>query len=390
MWKESLDLFKKDETHGQLAHTAYLDALRTMASTQDEWRAILAGFLVLRLIDAWLVKDSILTTRDMPEVQAVQEALNNIPENHPIRPALCEIVEMILESERIHIRVITSQVLQYGVLLYKRGRWHLAENVFASILRHAHDTHDTHSAVEAARQLACAWRHLGRLDQAEHLYLAVINVAHRINNVRCSIRAHLGLEELCVERGNTGRAEQLLDAAEKFAVAYSLTDLLSEILLDRSALHYTRQDYLRAIQLNREALQCVTDKSVHNLLLNNLGTCFMQLGDLHSSKKLFLGLSTDTDENIRQIALLNLLETAAWESDEENFRLYRHELVAVITLPRLQTHYSLFLAQGFLRFGQPRMAIEELHTAASIASAYGLESLRIEVEDYLTMITKTH
>ena len=36
-----------------LAHTAYLEKLKTLNDYAPDWPSVAAGFLVLRLVDAW-------------------------------------------------------------------------------------------------------------------------------------------------------------------------------------------------------------------------------------------------------------------------------------------------------------------------------------------------
>ena len=110
-----------------LAHEAYLDTLRSIRSTTAEWRAVVAGFLVLRLVDGWLDEHGPLVTRDTAAVYAVREALSGMRDRDPGLPMLRELVDIVIQSERrdrLEYRaVIDARTMEGCATLYENNQW---------------------------------------------------------------------------------------------------------------------------------------------------------------------------------------------------------------------------------------------------------------------------
>jgi hypothetical protein len=366
-----------------LTHEAYLDTLRSTRSTTAEWRAVLAGFLVLRLIDAWLDDDGHLVPRDSAGLHAVQEALAGMRDKDRERPILCELVDMVIQSEHSGVQSIASQMFNYGQILHFTNQWGLALDVFASLLSHALAVQDQLTSIWAAIRLGLVLNQLGQMDSSQDAYTLASQWALSTNRLDLYCIAYRGIALNYMYLGHCNEAERIIDTTIVEAEAHGLTDILAAGLHTKSALEVSRGHYGAAIQLGETALTYMDRPEVKDRLLVNLGGAFVGSGDHIIAKKILSSVVQRTEEDqTRQRALINLLEIAAKDRDRVAFDRRRCELHGTLVLPDLQAHYHLYLGKGHHIFENPIAARDAWQDAYTIAMAHGLAQTctKIQIE----------
>jgi tetratricopeptide (TPR) repeat protein len=365
-----------------LAYEAYFDALKPLHTTSDAWKSILAGLVVLRLVDDWLNEGTSAITKNPASVQAAREAIARIPERDRVRPILCNLVDIVTQSEQIAVQTIADSVLDYGNMLEMAGRWPLSRDVFASLLNRAQNAQDHLTTARTARRLGLILRMLGQLDASDRVYTLVHQMATRINIPKMDLGAHIGSANNLVMRGRLAEAGKILDTVATEAKSLGMTDIWGDALHEQSAIALERKDYLTGIRISQTVLMHVSNPVERDRVLINIGAAFVGHGD-HSAAKDFLIplLQRTQEEGLRQMSLINLLEIAAKDGDKTAFERYHHELDGILTLPALQAHYHLYLGKGYYTFGSPAAAVEEWQYALAIAEEHGLNQVRSFIID---------
>jgi hypothetical protein len=164
-----------------LAYEAYFDALKPLHTTSDAWKSILAGLVVLRLVDDWLNEGTSAITKNPASVQAVREAIARIPERDRVRPILCNLVDIVTQSEQIAVQTIADSMLDYGNMLEMTGQWPLSRDVLANLLSRAQAVQDRSTTICTAQRFALVLRQLGQLDASDRAYTIVRQIAGKIN-----------------------------------------------------------------------------------------------------------------------------------------------------------------------------------------------------------------
>ena len=141
-----------------LTYEAYFDALRPLRTTTDKWKSILAGLLVVRLVDDWLDGGPCVIDKNPASVQAIREAVARIAERDPVRPILCDLVDVVTQSETATVQTIAAPMLAYGNILESTGQWSLSRDVFANMLDRAQAVQDHSITARTARRFGLVLR----------------------------------------------------------------------------------------------------------------------------------------------------------------------------------------------------------------------------------------
>src|SRR5580704_926003 len=112
--------------HSMLAYEAYFDALAPLKTTTDAWKSIMAGLVVLRLVDDWLDSGPSAIKNNPASVQAAREAVARVSEKDQARPILCDLVDIVTQSEQCMVQTIAASMPDYGNMLEFGGRCNLA------------------------------------------------------------------------------------------------------------------------------------------------------------------------------------------------------------------------------------------------------------------------
>ena len=118
-----------------LRHVAFFEELGKLDECNPDWRSVSAGLVVMRLVDRW-VEDGIVAT-DGWGASAVRESVASIPATTPLQRILASIVERISGATRVDMRALTPRLMAYGQALEYDAKWHLAIDVYETIINHA-------------------------------------------------------------------------------------------------------------------------------------------------------------------------------------------------------------------------------------------------------------
>jgi len=365
-----------------LAYEAYFDALRPLRTTTDKWKSIVAGLVVVRLVDDWLDGGPCAINKNPASVQAVREAVARVPERDPIRPVLCDLMDIVTQSEIATIQTIAAPMIGYGNMLESTGQWTLSRDVFASLLSRAQTVQDHLTTAYTARRFGLVLRLLGQLDASDKAYNLVRQSAVKLGMPHIHLQSQMGYANNLMMRGRLVDAEKIIDTAAKEAESLEMTGIYADVLIGKGAIVMERKDHLAGIHIGQSSLKYVPGGETRDILLANIGASFIGYGNHSAAKKILIPLLRGAQEaGSRQRILINLLEIAAKDGDKSAFERYRKKLDGTLTLPVLQAHYHLFLGKGYHTFGAISAAKEEQRIALAIAEEYGLHQARTIILD---------
>jgi hypothetical protein len=366
-----------------LAHTAYFEALASIEdeTTDPEWKSILAGLVVLRLIDNWLDLGAQVVTTDITGMRAVRNAIHEVSEGDPIRAILNRLVDTLEQTEDADIRAISAHFIAYGQALQYAEQLSLAKDVFASIRDRAEVAHDNAITIEATLQIAKILKNLGNISEADELYLSIIRDAEAAGDITSSVRAQIGRTHIIMTRGDLPAAGKILEALAERTQACSLTEMYGKVLSDRAMLAFKQSDYRLAVRLSYQALEHTKDHVTRDRILANIAISFAQLGHLSASRDANLLLaSTAQEQSVRCNALINLMYTAILEGHEVAFEQYRSTLAHANMSPNSEVPYRMDAGRGLLKFGRADLAAVELARARDLAERYAMNQFVFEID----------
>ena len=367
-----------------LKHLAFFEELASSDESDSSWRAVSAGLVVLRLIDAWVEDGADAVLGDAWGVRAVRAAIEEIPAGAPIRVILGGIVDALERSAPNDMHAVAPRLIAYARALEFENRWSLAADVYRAVIAHAHPIEDSDFAIDAHVQLGVCLRQVGDLDSAEAAYRTAGQIAGATGDFVGVVRARVGEGKIAFARGNLPRAERLLDDAIVDATGPAMRAVRVTARHDRAYVAALRGDYEFTIKLAYQALEEAELPIERDRLLSDIGAAFNDLGVYSAACDAFLVLTVTAQEPyVRWTATLNLLEIAQKTGTEPLFERYRRELSPVALPPRLATDYHLYVGQGLVRFGQPLEGIAAFERALEIATKHGFNQAAFRIESVL-------
>lgn len=368
-----------------LKHLAFFEELASLDESDSGWRAVSAGLVVLRLIDAWVEDGPEAVLGDAWGVRAVRAAIEEIPPGTPTRVILGGVVDALERSAPNDMHAVAPRLIAYARTLEFESRWSLAADVYRAVIAHAHPIEDSDFAIDAHVQLGVCLRQVGDLDSAEVAYRTAGQIAGATGDFVGVVRARVGEGKVALARGNLPRAERLLDDAIVDATGPAMRGVRVTARHDRAHVAALRGDYTFTIKLAYQALEEAELPIERDRLLADIGAAFNDLGVYSSACDAFLVLTVTAQEPyVRWTATLNLLEIAQKTGTEPLFERYRRELAQVALPPRLATDYHLYVGQGLVRFGQPADGIAAFERALEIAAKHGFNQAAFAIEGLLT------
>jgi hypothetical protein len=119
-----------------LRHRAFFEAASHLAEGSSEYRAIVAGLLVLRLLDRWS-EPCPATERDTKawphDVAPVRRALANV-DDAPLTRALVSLVESISTFSSGQVDTRATRLLTYAHFLEQGRSWESAADTYATAI----------------------------------------------------------------------------------------------------------------------------------------------------------------------------------------------------------------------------------------------------------------
>jgi tetratricopeptide (TPR) repeat protein len=377
------------ETSDNLRHSAFFTELAAREDGDSSWRAVTAGLVVLRLVDAWVAEGADVIAADSWGVRSVRAAIEDMPEGMPARTLLTGVVDALTSARGGDLHAVAPRLMAYARSLDLDGRWTLAADVYDTILTHVHPVDEADVVVNALLRRAHCLRQMGELAEASAVYATAAEVATRASDIIGSLRARIGEAKVLADRGNLPAADAMLESTADVAGQHSLSDVRATATHDRSHVAYLRGRYDAAVRFAYDAMRESTNEHERERILNDLATAFSTLGVKSAARDAFMILAaTAREQYLRWTATINLLELAAEDGVRLQFERYRQQLAGAGLPPLLQVHYELHVGRGYQALGEPAQAQMWLERAAGTAAAHSFNKLAFEAGDALEKNTR--
>jgi len=375
------------QTDKKLKHLSFFEVLSKAGNDCPDYRAVSAGLVTLRLVDAWLHGVVALESREFSTRQ-VRSSIDAVDDGTVVRPILNRLLDAA-SGRAPDVRSVITPLMAYGQALEFDARWELAADVYHTLLAHLHPIENSEACIAAHLRLGSCHRNLNRVEDASIAYAAAGEIGASVGDMVGVLRARIGEAYIATFKGNLPKAQRLLDDTIEHAVGHDLADVRSRALHDRSGVAILSGQYELAIRFAYDALELSTVASERDKILNNIAGAFALLGVYSAARDAYLVLSTTAqDQYTRWAASLNLLDVSSMTGMRTVFEEYRRQLLDLTLPPQLATAFELTQGQGFYRFGEPAKARFHLERAIELAAAQEFNQYLIEAEQALAAITE--
>jgi tetratricopeptide (TPR) repeat protein len=377
------------ETSEHMRHQPFFAELAALEDADPSWRAVTAGLVVLRLVDAWVEEGAGVIAADSWGVRSVRAAIEDMPAGMPARTLLAGVVEALTLARGGDVHAVAPKLMAYARSLDLDARWTLAADVYETILSHVHPVEDADVAVNALLRRGHCLRQMGCLTEASTAYGTAAEVAAQASDMIGTLRARIGEAKVLAEKGNLPAADQMLESAAALAGEHSLAEVRSAATHDRSHVAILRGQYDAAVRFAYEALRESANEHERERILNDLATAFSALGVTSAARDAFMLIAaTAREQYLRWTATINLMELAADEGVRLQFERHRQQLAGAALPPLLQVQFELHVGRGYQSMGEWELARSWLARAAGTATSHSFNKLLFEAEDALAKNTR--
>ena len=367
-----------------IQHQGFFEALGSMDEQSAEWKSVLAGLSVLRLIDSAFAEPepSDITASD---IQASRVCVEAVGSGNPARAILLRSLDRVGQSAQLSGE-LGSDIIAYGRSLDLEGRWPLAADVFDTVARVFPENIHPRSVIEASTLLGAAARSSGDWDTSNRAYTRAEHLAARIGDRALFLTTQVGLANSQIIRGNLPAAEQELDQVIKNATEENLEPVLQIALHARASVAHYRYDFQKAIHLAYRSMEMTTNPSARERLLADIAAAYAELGMRDVARKAYsIVAMTSPHQWVRWQSMLNMMELAIHDGDEAGYDELSKRIEGAALDPKLQAYALYYRALGSKRFGRPQ-AESHFNSAQSYAESNKLNQLAFEIEKARTEI----
>ena len=367
-----------------MRHRAFFTELASLGDADSSWRAVTAGLVVLRLVEAWVEEGAGVVAADSWGVRSVRTAIEDMPEGMPARTLLSGVVDALISARSGDLHAVAPRLMAYARSLDLDAHWSLAADVYETILNHVHPVEDADVAVNALLRRGFCLRQTGDLTGASAVYGTAAEVATRCGDIIGALRARIGEAKVLAAKGNLPAADALLEDTVATASQHELTEVRSVATHDRSYIAHMRGQYDAAVRFAYDAMRESTSERERDRILGDLAGSFYMLGLKSAARDAFSILAATAQEQYqRWVATINLMELAAEEGVSLQFERHRHQLASAKLPPLLRTQFELHVGRGYQTFGEYSAARTWLERAARSAAAHSLNQFLFEAESAL-------
>jgi tetratricopeptide (TPR) repeat protein len=374
-----------------LPHRAYIEALADAPEGSPAWHAIVAGYASLQLFESWMDGGVGVAPPSMLDVRRVRRYVEAVPETHPGRRCLTQLVDGIqAAASEDSVRPDTGQsevggvLSSYAKLLQYDAQWGLAADVHGTIVEFAQRTGDTPRMLESMLMRGYSLRMQGRLEEASDAYAALRAAAVSAHDERYRLESHLSDAKVAIDRGNFPAAREQLDRTLAEARTAGCWAVVSKGLTDRARVAAMQHDHELALACSYEALGLAHEPVAREGILSNIALVFAQMGLRSGARDAgLLVAATAGDRNTRLTALVNLMELAHQDGRELVFEQYRRELGHEELSPYLQAVYLEASSEGLRVFGRGHEARHAAEQMLDVAERHGLHEFVLKAEALL-------
>jgi tetratricopeptide (TPR) repeat protein len=372
------------ETPENMRHRPFFAELASLEDTDPSWRAVTAGLVVLRLVDAWVEEGARVVSADSWGIRSVRAAVDDMPVGMPARTLLGGIVEALTSSRGGDLHAVAPRLMAYARSLDLDAHWTLAADVYETILAHVHPVEDADVAVNALLRRGYCLRQVGDLAEASSVFGTAEEVALRCGDMIGALRARIGEAKVLAAKGNLPAADVLLEETVERASEHELTEVRSVATHDRSYIAHMRGQYDVAVRFAYDAMRDSASERERDRILGDLAGSFYMLGVKSAARDAFSILAATAQEQYqRWVATINLMELAAEEGVSLQFERYRQQLASAKLPPLLRTQFELHVGRGYQTFGEFATARTWLERAVRSASEHSFNQFLFEAESAL-------
>ncbi len=138
--------------------------------TADTSAGLRAGFLTLRLFDAWLERGSEVVRAGTQSLTATRAAVFAITADADVRDALVRVLDAMVMLQDADAQPVLPRLMSYAALLDARGYTALATDVYRDVVRHADVRTQFELAFDATMRLGAGYGALGHEELAARAY----------------------------------------------------------------------------------------------------------------------------------------------------------------------------------------------------------------------------
>jgi tetratricopeptide (TPR) repeat protein len=368
-------------------HVPFLTELGDLDDRSPAWRAVSAGLVVLRLVDAWMVEGAAAVAADEWGLRSVQAAIDEMPPGMPARTVLRGVVEVMKSSSTSDMDTIAPRLMAYARSLDLDAKWALAADVYETVIAHVHPIEQSDVAINAHIRLAFTLRALGKIDRSAAAYGAASKLASASGDLVGVLRAEIGAARIAITRGNLPEAERDLDAAILRARGQGFENVRAAALQERATVAHLRGQYDAAVRFAYEALGQMDDPINRDRLLSDIASSFYMLGARSVARDAYLVLEATAQEQYqRWVAAINLMEIASAEGSMTIFERYRRNLLEQPLPPVLQAQLHLHIGNGYLALGEVTPARAAIRKARELAEGFQFNQLLFAAEERLASV----
>ena len=368
-------------SHATLRHLAFFDELSRLDESDERWREVAAGLVVLRLVDRWLEEGSGVVAADAWGHASVVSAIDEIPVGRPVRGMLRSVVDAMVASGTPNFRAVAPRLMAYARALDFDAKWALAIDVYHMVIGFSEPLEDSDTVIAAHLRLGFCLRQIGEVDQSAAAYGIAGRLSEQTGDMMGVLRARIGDAKIALLRGNLPRAEMILDETIEDAAKNGLAGVESMALHDRANAAGMRGDYELAIRLAYRALDGSETERNRDRILHDIANAFDRLGLRSAARDAFsILVATSQEQYLRWSATIQLLGIAAEDGAGPVFEKIRQELRGEALPPALRAEFEFNTGRGYLALGHYDEATTWLESAVATANSNGMYQTAFEAD----------
>ena len=364
-----------------LRHLAFFDELSRLDESDEGWREVAAGLVVLRLIDRWLEEGSSVVAADAWGHASVVTAIDEIPTGRPVRGMLRSVVDAMVAASAPNFRAVAPRLMAYARGLDFDAKWTLAVDVYHTVIGFSEPLEDSDTVIAAHLRLGFCLRQIGEVDQSSAAYGIAGRLSEQTGDMMGVLRARIGDAKIALLRGNLPRAEMILDETIEDAAKNGLPGVESMALHDRASAAGLRGDYELSVRLAYRALEGSETERNRDRILHDLANSFSNLGVKSAARDAFsILVATGQEQYLRWSASVQLMGIAAEDGAGPVFEKIRQELSGESLPPALRAEFEYNTGRGYLALGHYDEATTWLESAVATANRNGMYQMAFEAD----------
>lgn len=372
-----------------LRHHAFFSSLNEPSSSasSDE---ILAGLMVLRIVDHWFDFGLQGTGPDSAAGTATREFLSSSHIPAETRDMLRQILNTVQSSPETDIEIAVPRLFAYAVFLQGRGAYSLAADVLATVIEYTNIEAADPMLVDAWLQVASCQMRLAKFADAEAAYRSAEELASAAHDRPRMLHAKIGAAIVVRRRGNLPRADELFESLDLECELLGAPNILAGALHEHAIVAQQLGDLDRAVCLADRARLTTTSDEHRARICGDLGAFFVAMGWFDAARDaLLISESVASAPIMRTRARVNLLSVAARLGDRESILHFRAVLEGEAMYPELRANYLIESARGAICLGDVKDGTKRLVAARKLAEDHDLNRAAFEADAMLNELGRT-